>query len=92
MARLLRLSLARSFTTAKEILIKLADSEQITVKDIEIIYASARNQNTPITILEKLLNWHPDFYFLYGSGISHLTITNRIVYLIANNQNTPSYL
>lgn len=87
-----RLCLARSLTTAKETLIKLADFEQITVKDIKIIYAIARPQNTPIIILEKLLNWYPDFYFLYSSGISHWTITDRIACLIAKNQKTPSYL
>lgn len=91
-SQFVRLSLARSSITSGETLGKLADLNQIIIQDIEIIYAIAEHSNTPIIILEKLLNWRPNFYFYYGSGISYSTITDRITYCIANNQNTPPHL
>ena len=87
-----KLSLVRSSTTSQQTLIRLADLENITIEEIEILYAIAYNQNTPIKVLDNLLNWQPNFYFYYGSGVNIHRVLDRIVYFVANNQNTPSYL
>jgi hypothetical protein len=87
-----RLSLARYSNTSEETLSKLADLTQITIKEIDLIYAIAKHLNTPIITLEKLLDWHPNFSVNDGSDFSYWRIPNNIAYLIANNPKTPSYL
>jgi hypothetical protein len=83
-SQFIRLSLARSSTTSLETLAKLAK-----LPDEEILCAIAQNPNTPVAILEQLVQ-HPPQIYDYDDPDG--TEFDRLFSCIARNPNTPESL
>ena len=87
-----KLALARSSTTDSKTLSRLIDFERISIEDLKVLYAVAKNSNTSIADLEKLLNWHPDRNLIKSYGIATSTIQDNLAYNISLNNSTPCHL